>query len=107
MGELHAKKKDTPTMGGILILSSMLIALFLWMDLTHVFTLILFVTTVCLGLIGGYDDYLKLKYHNTKGLSARYKMLFQLILSGIIACYVLFCDYRIGDSRQMVPPSGD
>src|ERR1700730_17255094 len=55
LGKLHEKKQNTPTMGGILILFSMLISLFLWMDLTHVFTLILLVTTLFLGIIGGRD----------------------------------------------------
>lgn len=89
LGQLHEKKQNTPTMGGILILSSMLISLVLWMDLTHIFTLILFVTTVFLGLIGGRDDYLKLKYKNTKGMSARGKLFFQFVLSAAIASYFL------------------
>src|SRR5262245_47333677 len=61
LGQLHANKKNTPTMGGILILFSMLVSMFLWMDLKHAFTLILFLTTVCLGFLGGIDDYLKLR----------------------------------------------
>lgn len=87
LGKLHEKKQNTPTMGGILILFSMLVSLFLWMDLTHVFTLILFVTTLYLGYIGGKDDYLKLKYKNTKGMSAKGKLFFQFILSLFIAGY--------------------
>src|SRR5947209_19140884 len=67
LGQLHEKKQNTPTMGGILIICSMLVSLFLWMDLTHIFTLMLFITTVFLGLIGGRDDYLNLKYKNSKG----------------------------------------
>lgn len=89
LGQLHEKKKDTPTMGGLLILFSMVVSMFLWMDLTHVFTLILFLTTVSLGLLGGYDDYLKLKYKNTKGLSGKKKLLYQFTLSGLIALYLL------------------
>jgi phospho-N-acetylmuramoyl-pentapeptide-transferase len=88
--ELHAKKKDTPTMGGILILSSMLLSLLLWMDWKSSFTLILLVTTVWLGFLGGYDDYLKLKYKNAKGISARKKFLLQNLLALFIALY-LFC----------------
>jgi phospho-N-acetylmuramoyl-pentapeptide-transferase len=88
--ELHAKKKDTPTMGGILILFSMLLSLFIWMDWKSSFTLILFVTTVWLGLLGGYDDYLKLKYRNSKGLSAKKKFFLQNLLALLIALY-LFC----------------
>lgn len=89
LGQLHEKKKDTPTMGGILILFSMLISLLLWMDLTHVFTLILLLTTLVLGFLGGRDDYLKLKYKNPKGLSAKKKMLLQLAFSGLLALYLL------------------
>lgn len=94
LGELHAKKKDTPTMGGVLILASMLISLFLWMDLSHIYTLILLLTTLALGTIGGYDDYLKLKYKNTKGLPARYKMLFQLFISCLVGIYLLFPTFQ-------------
>ncbi|MBA3817090.1 MAG: phospho-N-acetylmuramoyl-pentapeptide-transferase [Parachlamydiaceae bacterium] len=89
LGQLHHKKKDTPTMGGALILCSMLVSMFFWMDLTHVFTLILFVTTVLLGFLGARDDYLKLKYKNTKGLSGRKKLLFQGLVGGLLALYLL------------------
>jgi len=90
LGKLHEKKQNTPTMGGILILASMVLSLFLWMDLTHVFTLILLFTTIFLGIIGGRDDYLKLKYKNTKGMSAQKKLFFQGVLSTLIASYFLF-----------------
>lgn len=88
--ELHKKKKETPTMGGILILFSMLVSLLLWMDLKSSFTLILFVTTVWFGFLGGYDDYLKLKYKNSKGLSAKKKFILQNLIGVLIALY-LFC----------------
>ncbi|NGX42999.1 MAG: Phospho-N-acetylmuramoyl-pentapeptide-transferase [Chlamydiae bacterium] len=89
LGELHAKKKDTPTMGGVLIVFSILISMFLWMELSHVFTLILFATTAFLGFLGGIDDYLKLKYKNAKGLSGKKKLLCQVLLSSLIALYLL------------------
>src|SRR5579872_2856546 len=50
LAELHGKKKDTPTMGGILILLAMVFSLFLWMDLRNAFTLILLLTTLFLGV---------------------------------------------------------
>lgn len=83
-------KKETPSMGGILILTAMFISMFLWMDLSHIFTLILFVITLGLGLIGGYDDYLKLRYKNVKGLPGKKKFLLQMLLGGIVAIYFLF-----------------
>jgi len=89
LGELHRNKNDTPTMGGILILFSMLVSLILWMDLKSIFTLILFFTTVTMGLIGATDDYLKLCRKNTKGLAGRKKIRWQLIISSVIALYLL------------------
>lgn len=89
LGHLHQRKKDTPTMGGILILFSMLTSMLLWMDLRSVFTLILLVSTLFLGIVGGRDDYLKLKYKNPKGLSGRKKLLCQVLLGAFIALYLL------------------
>lgn len=89
LGQLHHKKKDTPTMGGALIIFSMLISLFMWMDLTHIFTLILLLTTLVLGALGAYDDYLKLRYKNSKGLSGKKKILIQGALGALIAFYLI------------------
>ena len=89
LGQLHEKKKDTPTMGGALILSSMLVSMFLWMDLQNSFTLLLTFTTIVLGFLGARDDYLKLKYKNTKGISAKKKLLIQAFVGGVLACYLL------------------
>lgn len=90
LGQLHEKKKDTPTMGGALILFSILCSMFLWMDLKHPFTLILFLTTVCLGFLGARDDYLKLKYKNSKGLAGKKKLLIQCFFGGLLALYLLY-----------------
>lgn len=85
---LHEKKENTPTMGGVLILFSMLVSLFLWMNLEHIFTLIFLATTLFLGFLGGKDDYLKLKYKNSKGLSARRKLFFQFCFCALISTYL-------------------
>lgn len=89
LAQLHEKKKNTPTMGGILILFSMILSLLLWMDLTNSFTLILLVTTGWLGMIGGYDDYLKMKHKDSKGLSPKKKIFFQVFLAALIGIYTL------------------
>ena len=90
LAELHQKKKETPTMGGLLILVSMIIALLLWMDLRSSFTLILLIATVWLGILGGIDDYLKMKHKNSKGLRARKKFGFQILFSGLLALYLIW-----------------
>ena len=89
LAQLHQKKKDTPTMGGILILFAMLISLFLWMDLSSAFTLVLCLTTLALGSLGAVDDYLKLSHRNSRGLKARKKMVCLLAFSSLIALYLL------------------
>ncbi|NNM44229.1 MAG: phospho-N-acetylmuramoyl-pentapeptide-transferase [Chlamydiae bacterium] len=107
LGQLHEKKKDTPTMGGILLLSSMVLSLFLWMNWKSSFTLVLLVTTVWLGFIGGYDDYLKLKRKSPKGMSAKTKFLLQNTLSILLALYFLCpsltAKVQVGD--YFAPPS--
>ncbi len=90
LGQLHRNKNDTPTMGGILILASLLLSLFLWMDLKSPLTLILFATTVVIGTLGSIDDYLKLRYKNKKGLSGKGKLLIQCFFSFLIALYLLW-----------------
>lgn len=90
LAELHQKKKETPTMGGILILISMLIALVLWMDLHSSFTLILCIATVWLGVLGGMDDYLKMKHKNSKGLPAKKKFFLQLLFAVLLGLYLLW-----------------
>lgn len=90
LGELHRNKNDTPTMGGILILFALMASLLLWMDLQNAFTLILFLTTIVIGTLGSVDDYLKLRYKNKKGISAKNKLIIQGCFSCLIALYLLW-----------------
>lgn len=107
LGQLHRKKQDTPTMGGILIITSMLLALLLWMDFSCIFTWILLFATLTLGYLGGRDDYLKLKYKNTKGLSAKKKLLYQTAIAAFVACYMMIAPFSqaVGDWTGILPPS--
>ena len=86
----HMKKKEIPSMGGILMVISLLISLFLWMDLQSSYTLIFFITTLFFGLVGGFDDFLKIKFKNSKGLSSKKKFFFQFFFSLILGIYLLF-----------------
>lgn len=106
IGKLHANKKDTPTMGGVLILFSMLVSLLLWMDLTHPFTLLLFLTTVILGAAGGWDDYIKIRYKNVRGLSGTKKLLIQALVSAMVAAYLFIPQVSQGlhHGRWFEPP---
>lgn len=106
LAELHKKKKDTPTMGGVLILSSMVVSLFLWMDLTSIYTWILLFTTLGLGLIGGVDDYLKLKRKNSVGLRPKIKFLGQILVAGSLSLYLLcpICSSLLSGKEFFLPP---
>lgn len=89
LAELHEKKRETPSGGGVFILAAMLTSLILWMDPRCVYTCILAITTLWLGCIGARDDFLKLKYKNSKGLSGRKKMFFQVLFASCLASYLL------------------
>jgi phospho-N-acetylmuramoyl-pentapeptide-transferase len=76
----HQAKAGTPTMGGLLILTSIILPTLLWADLTNRYVQIVLVVTVWTGLIGFLDDYLKVVKKRSKGLVARYKLAGQLVL---------------------------
>lgn len=75
----HQKKVGTPTMGGLLILVSISAATLLWMDLSNRFVWIVLGVTLLFGMVGFWDDYLKLIKKNPKGLIARYKYFWQSV----------------------------
>jgi phospho-N-acetylmuramoyl-pentapeptide-transferase len=83
----------------------MLLSLILWMDLSNVFTWILFITTIFLGGIGAFDDYLKLKYKNSKGLSPKMKFYLQLFFSLFLATYLLVPSVYSFVGIKMAPPA--
>jgi phospho-N-acetylmuramoyl-pentapeptide-transferase len=84
----HLQKSGTPTMGGGLILVAMGLGTLLWGDLSSRFVWVLLMVTAGFGLIGFYDDYLKLVKGNSRGLIARYKYLAQSVV-GVIAALAL------------------
>ncbi|MCF7852095.1 MAG: phospho-N-acetylmuramoyl-pentapeptide-transferase [Simkaniaceae bacterium] len=90
LAELHKKKEDTPTMGGILIVSSITVSALLWMDLRQSYTYILLFTILAFGGLGATDDWFKLKYKNAKGISGRSKLFFQLLFSTVICGFFLW-----------------
>ncbi len=84
----HHIKKGTPTMGGIIILLSIILPTILWTRLDNIYIIIVLLATIWMGAIGFADDYLKVIKKMPKGLIARYKMAGLLIL-GIIICLIL------------------
>lgn len=87
--EGQMQKKGTPTMGGIIILSAIVIPTLLFARLDNVYILLMLFTTVFLGLIGFIDDYIKVFKKNKKGLAGKFKILGQVGL-GLIVVATLF-----------------
>jgi len=82
------KKAGTPTMGGLLILLSVVISTLLWGDLHNKFLWVVFFVTVSFGAIGFYDDYLKVSRQNPKGFSGKIKIVLEFAIAAV-AVYVL------------------
>ena len=84
------QKEGTPTMGGIIIILSTLIPIFLFADFKNIYILILIITTIWLGAFGFADDYIKVFKKNKKGLKGRIKIFAQVILGLFIGLTVYF-----------------
>jgi phospho-N-acetylmuramoyl-pentapeptide-transferase len=87
--ESHFKKEGTPTMGGTLILLSIVLPTLLWADLTNLYVWVVLFVTISFGAVGFVDDWRKIKEKNSKGLSARQKM-FWLTLIACVATLLLY-----------------
>jgi phospho-N-acetylmuramoyl-pentapeptide-transferase len=85
--ETHLKKKGTPTMGGALILLSVLLPTVMWSDPSNIFVWATTAVTVGYGVIGYLDDYLKIRFKNSKGVPGRYKLLGQYVIGGAVLAY--------------------
>lgn len=83
-------KKGTPTMGGVIIILSILCGVVLWADLTNIYVILLCATLLWLGGLGFADDYIKVFKHDKEGMSERTKLIGQISLGlviGLTVCY--------------------
>ena len=87
---LHLNKAGTPTMGGLIVLSSLLIPSILWADMTNMFVAMAVLVTAWLGGVGFLDDYLKVIKKLPKGLVGRYKILGQVTIGLILGSTIYF-----------------
>jgi len=99
--ESHLQKQGTPTMGGVMILAAIVIPTLLWADLSNQYVWIVLFITIGYGLIGFVDDYKKVVEKDTKGLSARQKMFWQVLLAGSVAVFLFL---KPGFSEELFFP---
>jgi phospho-N-acetylmuramoyl-pentapeptide-transferase len=99
--EGQMQKKGTPTMGGLIILASIVIPTLLFARLDNIYTILMLITTIWLGLIGFLDDYIKVFKKDKKGLAGKFKILGQVSLGIIVAGTLYFSDEVIVRERVM------
>ena len=86
--EGQIQKKGTPTMGGIIIILSIVSGVLLWCDLTNIYVILLLVSTLWCGALGFADDYIKVFRHNKEGMSEKGKLIGQIVLGFIVGLTV-------------------
>ncbi len=101
--ESHFTKAGTPTMGGALILVAIAVSTLLWSDLTNRYMWIVLLVTMAFGAIGWIDDYKKIVYGNSKGLTARAKYFWQSI-AGLGTAVLLYVSATTPAETQLIVP---
>jgi phospho-N-acetylmuramoyl-pentapeptide-transferase len=102
----HLTKAGTPTMGGALILMSIVVTTLLWGDLTNRLVWVVLLVTLAFGTVGWIDDYRKVVHRNPKGLSARAKFGWQSLIGLAAACYLAYLakDAQMSALNQLIVP---
>ncbi|CAN5552957.1 phospho-N-acetylmuramoyl-pentapeptide-transferase [soil metagenome] len=104
LAELHGGKQGIPTMGGVLIISAVLLSSLLWARVDNRFVwLALFAMTV-LGGLGFADDYLKVTKKKSEGINGRFKLLVQLIVAGVVTAVFLTSPLLEVQARSLYLP---
>lgn len=99
---LHVSKAGTPTMGGLIVLSSLLIPTLLWANLSNMFIIVILITTAFMGAVGFLDDYLKVIKKLPKGLIGRYKIVGQVSIGLFVASMIYFFPELFSDSYYKI-----
>jgi phospho-N-acetylmuramoyl-pentapeptide-transferase len=97
--EGQLQKKGTPTMGGLIILISIIIPVLLFADLQNVYVLLMLFITIWLGLVGFVDDYIKVFKKNKEGLRGKFKVFAQIIAGIVVGLTLHFNDDIVARER--------
>jgi phospho-N-acetylmuramoyl-pentapeptide-transferase len=100
----HQKKAGTPTMGGVLIVISIIVPTLLWADLSNPYVWMAVLSTLAFGAIGFADDYTKVVHKRNLGLTARAKLGLQVLVSILIAVALIAMEHRAMYSTKLVVP---
>jgi phospho-N-acetylmuramoyl-pentapeptide-transferase len=100
----HTKKAGTPTMGGLLIIASVLVSTLLWAVPTNGYVLLTLATMLFMGGVGFRDDYLKITRKQSKGLSARSKLLLQGVWALVVIAILLTWPTTSQHTKELMVP---
>lgn len=101
--ESHFSKSGTPTMGGILILASIVVSTLLWADLSNKYVWVVMAVVVGYGIVGFVDDYRKVIRKDSKGLIARWKYFWQSVIAIGVAGYLYATAQSPAETALLVP----
>ena len=101
--EKHYEKKGTPTMGGILILAAITFSCLCWGDFGNRYLWVMIFLIISFGTLGFLDDFLKLKFNSSDGLSAKMKIFWQILFASIIVTY-LYLSHSIPQEISLYLP---
>ncbi|MCL5255237.1 MAG: phospho-N-acetylmuramoyl-pentapeptide-transferase [Gammaproteobacteria bacterium] len=99
----HLSKSGTPTMGGVLILVSILISGLLWADLSNRYVVVTLLTLTAFGIIGFVDDYRKVIRKDPAGLVARWKYFWQSVVALTVATYLYWTATQPAETALLIP----
>ncbi|MGD0799027.1 MAG: phospho-N-acetylmuramoyl-pentapeptide-transferase [Acidobacteriaceae bacterium] len=102
--QTHLKKGGTPTMGGVLIVISILVPTLLWADLSNPYVWVVVLATLAFSAIGFADDYIKVVRKRSKGLTARQKFALQMLTSAAVAVTLVRLEVKGEYSTRLVVP---
>ena len=101
--ESHLSKSGTPTMGGLLILASIVISVLLWADLSNIYVWVVLFVIVSFGIVGFVDDYRKVIRKDANGLIARWKYFWQTVIGLSTAIFLYFIAQSPNETALLVP----
>ena len=101
--QTHLVKKGTPTMGGIVILLSILVATVLSAPINNIFIWLLLLVMICMGLLGFYDDFLKLKSASSAGISGKKRLFIEFIIGALATLAVIYSSTNEFSTALQIP----
>ena len=99
----HYKKTGTPTMGGLLILMSLVISTLLWADLSNRYIWVVLFVTISFGFVGFLDDFMKIKSKSSDGLSSKQKIILQSLFALIATTFLYYSAETSPETAFIVP----